>query len=96
MPPGVGSWPYRSAPHNCFLTALSWGMPYPTEPGVFHPFTQDGGNVTLETHQSLDPLPCQCGGETSSVLGLVPTSDMVNSKSMVSIKLGDSFLVIGF
>ena len=42
------------------------------------------------------PPPSLHGGEGSSFAGLVPPDDMVNSESVVSIKPGDSGVVIGY
>ena len=42
------------------------------------------------------PLPSLHGGERSSVPGLVPSDDMVNSESVVGVKPGDSGVVIGY
>ena len=47
-----------------------------------------------ESH--LIPLPSLHGGERSSVPGLVPSDDTVDSESMVDIKPGDSGVVIGY
>ena len=47
-----------------------------------------------ESH--LIPPPSLHDGEGSSFPGLVPSDDMVNSKSAVGIKPGDSGVVIGY
>ena len=42
------------------------------------------------------PLPSLHVGEKSSFPGCVPPSDMINSKSVVGIKPGDSGVMIGY
>ena len=44
----------------------------------------------------LIPLPSMNGGEWSSFLGLVPSSDMVDTESKMGIKPDDSGVVIGY
>ena len=47
----------------------------------------------MESH--LIPLPSLHGGEGSSLPGLVPSDDVVDSDSVMGIKPGDSGVVIG-
>ena len=49
---------------------------------------------SVESH--LIPLPSLCDGEESSFPGLVPSDDTVDSESVMSIKPGDSGVVIGY
>ena len=55
------------------------------------------GHTAFGTWQSLlTPLPSLHGGEASSFPGLVPSSDTVNSESVVGIKPGDSGVLNGY
>ena len=64
----------------------------------FQPFQQYGGAYRFgglaESHLNLPPS--LHGGEGSSFSGLVPTNDIVNSKSVLGMKPGDSGVVIGY
>ena len=56
------------------------------------------GHTVLGDMAESHPIfpPSLHGGEGSSFPGLVPSSDMVDSESVVSIELGDSGVVIGY
>ena len=55
------------------------------------------GNTALGAWQSHPiPLPSLHGGKQSSFLGSPSSSDIVDSESVVGIKLGDSGLVIRY
>ena len=53
-----------------------------------------GHGVSIESHPI--PLPSLHDGEGSSFPGLVPSDDAVDSASVISIKPGDSGVVIGY
>ena len=53
------------------------------------------GHTALGSQQSPDP-PSLCGGKGSSLSGCGPPNDMVNSKSVIDVKPGDSGVVIGY
>ena len=59
-------------------------------------FQQYGGTYSLGEQSHPIPPPSLCGGERSSFPGLVPPSDMVNSKSMVGMLPGNSDVVIEY
>ena len=54
------------------------------------------GHTALGAWQLPIPPPSLHGGEGSSFPGLVPPNNMVNSKSAVGIKPGDSGVVTGY
>ena len=97
--PGDGHWSMPgihrvAAPSATFCR----GEPPATHSAVSQPSHLLGGAYSLggsvESH--LIPLLSLHGGEGSSFPGLVPSDDMVNSKSVMGIKPGDSGVVIGY
>ena len=98
LQPGDGHWPtpgiHRVAAPS---TTLSKEEPSITQSVVFQPFhiygeAQSFGGLA----ESRDPFTFPVWLDGSSVPGLVPSDDMVNSESVVSIKPGDSGMVIEY
>ena len=67
-------------------TALSKG-PYTTWSTVFQPFHNMVGHTAWGDQQSPSPLPSYHGWEGSSFPGLIPSDCMIDSESLVGIKL---------
>ena len=67
-----------------------------THLAVSQPIHQYGGAYSFGGSAGIHPilLPSLHGGEGSSFPGILLSNDMVNSKSVVGIKLGNSGLVI--
>ena len=97
--PGDGHWSmpgmHRVAAPSATLGRGEPSVTHSAVPQPSHPF---GGACSLggsvESH--LLPLPSLHGGEGSSFPGLVPSDDAGNSESVMSIKPGDSSVVIGY
>ena len=78
-------------------TALNRGQPYATQSAVHQPFQQYVGVYSFgDSAESSNPstIPTWTWGG-SSLLGLAPPKDTVNSEYMVGIPPGDSVVVIG-
>ena len=77
---------------------LSMGQPSATQSAVPQPSHLYGGTYSLgcsaESHTI--PPPSLNDRERSSFPGLVPSDDVVNSKSVMGIKPGDSSVVNGY
>ena len=74
---------------------LFWlGVPHTTQLSFIHSVWW-GIRLCVLTKSDLIPLPSLHCGEGSSLPGLVPSYDMVNSESVVGIKLCDTSVVIG-
>ena len=97
--PGDGHWPTPGM-HRVTApsTTLSRGEPYATPSAVAQPSHLYGGAYSIgglaESHPI--PPPSLHGEDGSSFPGLVPSNDMVNSESVMGIKLGDSGVLIGY
>ena len=79
-------------------TTLSRGEPSATQSAVPQPSHLYGWAYSLGAWQRVTQSLCHpyMMGEGSSFPGLVPLDDMVNSKSVMGIKPGDSSVVIGY
>ena len=88
----------RNALSGCSSLCLEQGEPHATHLTVSQPFQLYGGAYRFwglaESH--LIPLPSPHGREGSSFQGNVPADDTGNSESVVGVKPGDSFEVIGY
>ena len=99
VPPGDGPWPIPVVHWVAFPpNALSRGKFHVNLAAVFQPFHQNGGAYSFggsaESHQICPPS--LHGREGSPFQGCGIPDDMVNSKSVVAIKPGDSCVMIGY
>ena len=88
----------KYAQSGCSLHYMSRGEPFATQSAVPQPSHLYPGAYSFGglAESQLIPPPSLHGGEGSSFPGLVPSNDMVNSESAMSIKPGDSGVVIGY
>ena len=97
--PGNGHWPTPSM-HRVAVpfTTLSRGEPSATQSAVPQPSHLYGGAYSFGSLAESHPIhpPSPHGGEGYSFSGLLPSSDMVDSESVMDIKPGDSGVVIGY
>ena len=97
--PGDGHWAtpgiHRVA---ASFTTLSRGEPYATQSAVPQPSHLYGGAYSFGglAESQLIPPPSLHGGEGSSFPGFVPSSDTVDSESVIGIKPGDFGMVMGY
>ena len=96
MLPSDGHWSIPGM-HRVVAPSATLGMgePSATHPAVLQPF---GGAYSLggSMEHHLIPPPSLHDGEGSSLPGLVPSGDAVDSESVMGIKPGDSSVVIGY
>ena len=91
---GAGFWPMTLVLSSSYTPTTLGGLMLLRQLLLAYHVTWRGNRFGAQ--QSTDLSAFMHGGEVSSFPGLVPPNDMVNSRSVVGVKFGNSSVVIGY